>query len=390
MVGFKSSLTPINQVLVSQASDITGPLDSSKLYLVDGAIDLGDASIDVPVGGLQIAGLGFDISSLTSTGPIFTYSGAYSGDIQLLDLSLTSPSVFDLDNDGNNGAVESTRVNFVSCASLGSLSGYRQGLWSGVGVIFCTDGITLNDTWSGGFAVVDSIIIGGFTGTMLKTGTGLTFGGSIRSNINALGLGSGGEVCDFAPSNILSNGGFVMEDVRVPQGSNAFPNMPTSSIKARFRNCSGTDNTSVGGECAITATGETVISVADTLYEITATGAGNILEWFSLSNTNRLVYDSDQTIRVSVSGALSFTGSNNDEMRVQIRMWDDSASAYVNVGTEYEATLNGGPSGSRGENVSFYGTATMDQNDRIEIWIKNKGGTGNISTVSGLFYVRER
>jgi len=125
MVVFSNRFNPTNARLIKSPTQLTGDLDSGKLYIIDGAIDMGDDSIDVPEGGIQIAGLGFDVSSLSANGTLFTYSGAYAGSVQLQDLAITAATVFDLDNDENLGAVEGQAVNFVGCASLGELTSYR-------------------------------------------------------------------------------------------------------------------------------------------------------------------------------------------------------------------------------------------------------------------------
>jgi len=56
-----------NRVVVTQASDFSGTLDSTKQYFIDGIIDMGSQSIEVPAGGLTITGYSFDLSKLISS-----------------------------------------------------------------------------------------------------------------------------------------------------------------------------------------------------------------------------------------------------------------------------------------------------------------------------------
>ena len=113
--------------------------------------------------------------------------------------------------------------------------------------------------------------------------------------------------------------------------------------------------------------------------------------WFSVSNTNGLTLDSTQQIDVAITGTLSFAGSINREMKVQLRKYDSSLASYSDIGPPYRATLNGGAGGVRAENVSFHATTNMDQNDRIEVWIKNITDASNITVLDGgQFYVSER
>ena len=388
-------------ILITMASQLAGDLDSSKQYVIDGKIDMILQSIIVPAGGLNIGGHGFNISNLYSSEPNFTLfvtkAGTYSGDLYLTDLEVAitgaGSKVFDLDNQENFNAVEWNTVNFLACTSLGNLTDYRQGLCRNVAWISCADGLTLTGNWSGGWAAVDVIVVGApMTGVLFRAGAGLLIGGSFRSNANVLGIGgSGGLFCDFAPANITLDAGFFLDGVRAPAGSNVVPNMPASSTKSRIKNCSGIENTYAGGALSPPASGEVVIGVIDTLYQLTPTM--NLTEgyWFSVSNTNGLTLDSTQQIDVAITGTLSFAGSINREMKIQLRKYDSSLASYSDIGPPYRATLNGGAGGVRAENVSFHATTNMDQNDRIEVWIKNITDASNITVLDGgQFYVSER
>lgn len=394
-------LLPTQVIYVTEASALSGTLDSTKLYFIDGQIDMGTTSIVVPEEGLNVAGHGFGISGFYSTEPNFTLfvdnGTTYSGDLFLTNLDIrisgTGSKVFDLNNNENFNAIEWNTVNFIACTSLGEAANYRQGLNRNVAWISCKEGITMTGNWSGGWAALDSIVVGApMTGVLFKAGTALVIGGSFRSNLNILGIGSaGGYFCDFSPSNITLDGGLLLDGVRGSTTVNNLPNFPASSTKALIRNCVGLDNTYPGGAHTPDSDSLVTISASNTLYQIT--NAVTLVEdyWFSTANTNGLQLDSDLDVEVVVQGVMSFSGSNNKEMSVQLRKWDDSASAYVNVGPEYLGTLNGGPSGTRAENISFSATTNMSKNDRIEVWIKNNSDTSNITALSGgQFQVFER
>ena len=386
-----SGATPQQVVYVREAADLAGTLDSSKLYFLDGQIDMGTQSIVVPPGGLNVAGHGFGISGLFSTENNFTLfvdDGTYSGDLFLTDLDIrvsgTGSKVFELDNQENFNAVEWNTTNFIACTSLGNLANYRQGLTRNVAWISCKDGVTMTGNWSGGFAVLDSIVVGApMTGTLFKAGVGLSIAGSFRSNINILGMGTLGIFCDFAPSNFVLDGGFFLDAVRANPATNTLPNMPATSTKASIRNCIGIGNTYPGSASTPSADSVVTIAAANTLYQITNAVTATEEYWTSIANTNGIQHDSTQTTQYVVGGTMSFSGSAGREMAVQIRKWDNSASGYVNVGPEYRATLNGGPAGTKAENLSFGAVVELDQNDRVEVWVKNLTDTTNITTLTG-------
>ena len=385
---------PLSVVYVTDKSQFDGALDSEKLYVIDGVVDMGSTSIVVPSTGLNLAGLGFGISKLISTEDSYTLfvtdGVTYSGDLFLTDIDITTSGtgskVFELDNNENGNAVEWNTTNFISCTSLGSITDYRQGLSRNVAWISCLDGLTMAGPWSGGWAAIDSIIIGApmTTGVLFRAGAGLVIGGSFRSNVNILNLGtSGGIFCDFAPSNITLDTGFALDGVRADPAANNLPNMPSTSVKALITNSPGLGNTYPGATAAPGAASEVVVTVVDTLYQLTGSMTLANSYWFSLANTNGIKLDSTKELEVAVIGTLSFSGTNNNEMVVQLRQYDSSATAYVNIGPEYRTTLNGGPAGGRAENITFHALATLAQDDRVEVWVKNITGTGNITLVAG-------
>jgi len=375
-------------------------LDSTIVYRVDGIVDMGNVSLEIPTGGCSIAAVngGRDVCKLISSENSYTMlvspSGSYSGDILLNELSFevtgTSSQVFDVTNDENNNAIDITGVNFNSCTSLGEITDYRQVLFSNVGFIFIDDGMTFSGTMAGGIACVTTIAVGfPAAATLFKEGTSLVLNGSFRTDMNFLSANATSIFCDFQPSNITNDAEFSLTGFRT-EVDDPLPNMPSSSVKARIRNCVGVRDTYVGGEWTITSASETTISSANTLVKVAGTTTYADMQWFSNTTDNAFVYDSDQEIEVNVKGSLGFTGGINDQMGLQIRQWDDSASSYKEVGPRYTATLNGG-GGSRVENLAFFGVATLNENDRIEIWIENKTDTSNITgDTGGIVAISER
>lgn len=390
-----------NAIVVNSKEDLLN-IDSSKVYIVDGAIDMGTQSVEVPEGGLSIAGLNGSraTSKLISTENNFTLftvapSGSFSGPVvtqsMTIDISGTNSKVYDLDNDENSHAIDISGVNYENCTSLGDLTSYRQLLLDDVGFIFIEDGITFNGTMSGGIAVLTTIAIGfPAAATMFKEGASFILNGSIRSDINFLSVDASSVLFDFQESNISNDGAFSLTNVRTI-ATNAIPNVPSSSVKARFRNCSGIDNTYIGGNFTVSSDVATTISTVNTLVKMAGTTTYDDLQWSQANGNNSIESISSLTYDIEVKGTLSFSGGNNDKMGLQIRLWDDSASAYVNVGPRYTATLNGGSGSTRVENLPFFANATLNENDRIEIWIENQTDTTDITAdVGGFVAVEER
>lgn len=332
-----------NAIVVKKAEDLLN-IDSTKNYIIDGSIDMGSQSIVIPSGGISISGLNGarDVAILYSSEDNFdlfvTADGSYSGDVVMesctVQLTGSNSRMFNIDNNENGNACELVEVNI-------------------------TDGIC---------GLIDSYRLSG----------------SVRSDLNMTSSTNNANctLCNFSPSNIVNDDGFVFDNVRVNLNVlDPVPNMPASSTKARFRNCVGMPNTYVGGIYSVSVSSSTVISLVNTPVKMAGTTVYKDMNWFSNTTSNSFVYDSDLPIDVQVLCNLSFSGGNNDQITVRIYHYDSSSSTYNDIGFS-QATLNGG-GGDRAENVLVLGTTILGKNDRIEIWIENNTDTSNISVIVG-------
>ena len=75
-----------NRVVVTEASDFAGTLDSTKQYFLDGIIDMGAQTIEVPAGGLNITGYTFDLSKLICSDAAYTlFTSPVTGSGNIID-----------------------------------------------------------------------------------------------------------------------------------------------------------------------------------------------------------------------------------------------------------------------------------------------------------------
>ena len=396
-----SAYVPSNfRVIVNEASDLAGTLDSGKEYVIAGQIDMGSTSIEVPEGGLTIVGLGYDISALYSTdtnATLFTSpGGGYSGNLTLSFLSLyvtgTGAKVFDLDNSENFGAVEMVTVNLgtfgapgTETTSLGEIANYRQLFMTGCAVIRPEDGLTLTGPWAGGMTLVDSILLVIPAGiSVFKAGTGFDVQGNVRTNINALSIQNTTTVFDFAPSNFSNDEGFLLDGARFPLGSDPIPNMPITATERFTRNCRGIENSFPGGYWEVTAESTTTISASSTMYKLAGTTTYDNLQWCSGSASNALQYDSAVPLRFRVQGNLEVNGTKGKELELTVRVYDDSAAGYVDVQTFRRSVndLSGRSSDTAFFNFECY-TPEISASDRIELWISNETDTTNVTLLEG-------
>lgn len=340
--------------IVTSASQLSGELDPSVTYFIDGDIDMGDTPITVPQGGLVLYSDDPDNKGLYSTAENYTMfvnpSEGYAGRVRMrlmhLQCSGSGSKLFDLDNQDNSNSFEFVSVNFGGfiasrkVTEIGSLTDYRQVFFDGCGFYNVQEGITLNGSF-GGLVLQNSNFINSIVnlGTMLARGVGLTFSGSVRSNANFIAVNSGAVFADFQDSNFLEKGGFSLSNFRTA-ATNPLPNITGASSYARFRNNEGIKNTYVGGQWAISVQAVTTLSTISVPAKVAGTTVYSDLQWFTQSTSNAFVYDGDQTIEVEIKGNLSFSGTNGDVINLYVRHWDASASSYIDLSETAGSTLN--------------------------------------------------
>ena len=125
-------------ITVTQANKDTtlgGTIDSDKAYLVDGIIDMGSTSIEVPTGGINILGLTVGVSKLISSEnnyTMFTSPVGGSGGVIKVDMIIsvtgTTSQVYDLEDVDGTNIIRLSTTDYIDCTSVGELTGYFTGL----------------------------------------------------------------------------------------------------------------------------------------------------------------------------------------------------------------------------------------------------------------------
>lgn len=391
-------------VIVKQASDF-GTVDSSKIYYIDGVIDMGSTSIEVPAGGINIMGATFDVSQLISSEDnytMFTSPVGGSGNVLLIDVGLTtsgtSSKVFGLDDATGFNAAEFNRVNFNGCTSLGFLDGYRQGLESGTGRFGGTPELELIGTWIGGYFIDTSIVRSLTDGaySLYKAGAGFSMSSRFRSNQN-IDLPASASFFDFAPSNfpnpntvqldgciISRNGSFDPDD------TNIIPNIQKGDVETFWKRNTGIENTFVGALNTVTSAVTTTISAGSTFYDLNGVWTVSDQQHFDSPSSGELRHLGINPIEFQVVADLTLESTQNNVLEVRMSRWDDSTSQWVNM-TGIKRQVN---SLVGGRDVAFFtviGNVRLNQNDKIKLQVANNNGNNNVTAeVDSFFRVLER
>ena len=395
---------PDNIVVVNEAADF-GVIDSTKVYLLGGVIDMGSTSLEVPVGGISIDGLTPDTAKLTSSDAsfaLFTSPVGGSGNITLNGISIeitgTGSQVYDVFSVDGFGAVEVTRVNYNNCSSLGTIDNYRQGFESVTGRFGGKPELELKGVWLGGYSVKSSVVRFLVDGaySLFKAGAGFSMASRFRTDVN-VDLNATVSLLDFTNSNFPNPSTLQLKDCIVTRNgvlnasdSSTLPNISKTELASWFTGNSGIGNTFVGGRTTVTTEVETTINTIDVFETLNGTYTADDLQHFDAPSNGQLRHLGDIPSDYRIHFELVIDGTANEQVEVRIRHWDDSALSFVNEQSQIRQINN--LQGAR--DVAYFSLSshlTLDKNDYIFIEVANKTSTANVTAELGSFMsVEER
>lgn len=390
-----------NRVVIQEAADFNGVIDSTKEYFIDGVVDMTGVSLEVPAGGVNIKGYDFNISQLTCADnnyTMFTSPGGGSGDVLLQNVAFsvtgTNSKVVDLVAATGFEAWEINNVNFNSCTAIGALDGYRQGLETGTGRFGGTPSLEFKGAWSGGYRITASIvrsIDNAMADALFKAGAGFTMASRFLTDIN-VDLGTTAPLIDFAAANFPNPSTLQLHGVVVtrngvfdPSDATISPNITAPELECDWAGNQGLPNTFEGATSAITAQTTTTISVIGTFYDLDGTWTLSNAQHFDSPANGHTRHLGNNPIEYMVQGTVIIEGPPNAEISVKLVKWDDSASAFVDVGVGDGQIINlrGGRDVAYIAAIAF---VSLEQNDYLKLQVANNTSTGNLTAEIGSFY----
>lgn len=390
----EGSATTTKRVIVTTAADFPTVLDSTVQYFIDGTVDMGTRSLEIPAGGIHLHGYDLELSVLSSTADnytMFTSPVGGSGDVLGSDFAITvsgtNSQVYDIVDSNGFHAIEFAALNYIDCTSLGTIDSYRQGLETGSGRFGGSPSLTLKGPWVGGFRITTSIVRGldaGMTEPLFKAGAGFTMASRFLTDIN-VDLPAGAALLDFSPANFANPStvqlqGCIVTRVGVsdPTDTNLTPNIVEKDLAASFKNNQGLSNTHPGGGYKVTTEVATVVSVIDTYYTLAGTTSGEHLQHFSSPTDGQIRNDGNNPREFTVFADMTVEGTANDDLSLRLMKYDASAATAVEVSTQRRPVNNL----SGGRDVAFFSMLThvaLDIGDYIYLTVANHSGTGNVT-----------
>lgn len=390
-----------NTVIVKTASDF-GIIDSSKVYYIDGVIDMTGVTVEIPAGGLSMMGSTFDISKLVSTDDdydMFVSAAGGCGNVLAQDIGFeasgASSQVWNLKSLTGFEAFEFAKINYNNCTKVGTLDNFRQGLELGTGRFGGTPSLELVGVWTGGYRITTSIVRSldsGMTAPLFEAGAGFSMESRFLTDINC-DLPASAPFCDFQlsqfpnPSTIQVQGAIFSRDgVFNAEDTNIFTNISSSDIAADFKGNKGLANTFVGGRLEVTTEVETTITTIGVFETLLGTYTDSSLSHFDSPVNGQLRHLGDNPREYRFISNMVIDGGANDVVTIRLRKWDDSASSFVNLGSQTRQinSLVGG------RDVGFFTIIediTLDKNDYITLQISNDEDTTNLTAELGSYYI---
>ena len=388
------------RVVVKEAADLAGTLDSTKDYFIDGIIDMGSQSIEVPAGGLNLSGYNFDVSQLVSTASAYTMftspiggSGNLIGKDYGVDVSGAGSKVYDITDATGFNAFEFARINYNNCSSLGTITGYRQGLESGTGRFGGKPELELAGTWVGGYFIDTSIVRSLDDGayTLFKAGPGFSMASRFRSNQN-IDLPASASFLDFSASDFVNPSTVQLEGCIITRNgvfdandSNLTPNIAASALVCAWSSNNGLPNTFVGGEAAITTEVTTTISVAGTFVDLAGTVTTDDLQHFDSPANGQLRHLGTSPREFALAGQLVLDSGSNDEVDLKVVIFRAATTSFEDAKTQRRVINNL----QGGRDVGYFvvtDNIVLNVNDYVKLQVANVSATADITAELDSFF----
>ena len=382
---------PSKIVYIRDPSDFSPTLRSDVVYFIDGAVDMGSQSIEVPAGGLYLSGHNFAVSRLFSSAEnytMFTSPVGGSGNILGADLTLTTSgsnsSVWSIKGATGNEAIEFDKVNFNDCTSLGFIDNYRQYLEVGSGRFGGTPVLEFRGAWNG--ARISTSIVRGVSdlSALFKTGAGLTFSGRFITDINC-DLPAIGALVDFSESEILGDeslllqGAFITRQGNInPQDAGITPNISAESVKSNWESNTGIPNTNKYIKSNVSTQVVTPIAAANTYYPLLGTFTVEKSTHFSqpVNGEFECLTGIGDFI---ITGDLAIQGTANDLIDIRVTKSTDGGATYPTELSHISRLINNlvGPNDVAFFPINFI--SNLSKGDRVRVEVENKTSSNNVT-----------
>jgi hypothetical protein len=372
-------------VIVSSASDFPAAVENvitladGVTYYIVGDVDLGGARL-VCEGSTTIIGTSSETSFLRSTSlETALITSEYS--LAMRHLTITADVALALTGTGgSNVALDWTGVNFLNCATIGTIDGTANfTLFDGA---FLGSG-NLTFTGSIGTVAFNQCLFSPAAGqTAIIGAAGLTISRRLRIIYSSFVVPDTSTGINLSADATIPVEGYILDTVNFSGAGTYLAGVQTDDDKANATACRGIVNTSsiINVYMKDNAV-ETVVSEAGVRYPVLGTTAvSSIRQRFThIQDGNAARYDSTIRRTFKVQAGLSLTAPVNNVVGVYIAIARAGGGFVPDTDKIDESEVYTTTSGSRPDSVFVQALTQLEDGDRVYCLVQNTSGTGNIT-----------
>jgi len=364
-----------NIVFVASKSDLPTAVSgvitllSNITYYITDTIDLtGDrivASQNTVILGASSENCYLKSTGLSSSTALIT--SVYS--LPIRNVSFTHGTVFNLDGDGVTTALDWFGINFVDCATIGTIKDYTNFVM-GDSAFLNSSGLTFNGS-IGTIAFGNCLFDTSSGGTAIILPSTLTVTRRFRIIYSSFVTLSGETSISVNASATIGDERYILDTVNFSGGGTYISGVTQTSNKTLFTNCVGIQNTSTRGFYYM------VNNTTDTPI-----GVPNVNVWVKALGTTTA--DSNNSKFTHTNNRLTYTGAFNTSFLVSVNTAVRSGASNQNISigiakngtilTNSEMTIRTSTSNQEHPGSTQY-QIDLITNDYVELFVKNNQST---------------
>lgn len=377
-----------NIVFVASKSDLPTAVSgvitllANITYYITDTIDLtGDrivASQNTVILGASSENCYLKSTGLSSSTALIT--SVYS--LPIRNVSFTHGKVFDLDGDGVTTALDWFGINFVDCATVGTIKDYSNFIM-GDSAFLNSAGLTFDGT-IGTIGMNNCLFDGRSSSTIITLPSTLTVSRRFRIIYSSFVTLSGETSINVSSSASIGNERYILDTVNFSGGGTYISGVDQTSNKSLFTNCVGITNTAVNGQLYMQGNATaTTISASNTFYKVLGTTSASADNAKYTHSNNRLTNDAAISRKYLIQCSVSFTSGASHVCEFGFY---DSKLGAVRTPSRTKATSNGG---GRAENIHMACVVSHTLGDYLEIHCSNNTSAQNITVTEMNFVITE-
>ena len=368
-------ITDDNLIFINQKSDLPTP-SSNVITLADSVTYFFTTTVDL-TGDRLVCGLNTVILGASSENCYIKSTGLSSStalitsnySLPIRNISFTHGKVFNLDGDGTTTAIDWFGINFVNCATVGTIKDYTNFVM-GDSAFLNSSGMTFDGS-IGTIAFGNCLFDSSTGGTAITLASTLTVSRRFRIIYSSFVTLSGETSLNVSASATISDERYILDTVNFSGGGTYISGVNQTSNKTLFTNCVGIANTTTRGfYYMVNNTTDTPIGVPNVNTWVKALGtttADSNNSKFSHSN-NRLTYSGafNTSFLITVNTAVR-AGASNQNISIGI-------AKNGTILTNSEMTIRTSTSNQEHPGSTQY-QIDLITNDYVELFVKNNQQT---------------